>query len=518
MKKKNCFVMKKNCRFYKKIVEISFRSCKTVVVQLAILYFMLVSTSFSQDRSSNTSLVAYLQTKQFLDPQGQPYIELQFQYVGNTVVYKLIDSVNNNLQGEIAVVINVLRGAELVANDAYRLPSPIIKDEVIEDFYDIKRFSLSPGEYSCQIELFDLNAPNQFLKNVVDIVVEDRHTKSAAISDILIAETAYKTTEQTIFSRSGYDIFPRISTFYSYESLKIPYYFEVYWTKNNIDTNSEFSVVEQILVAETHEILTDYTKVSRHKIESHVPIFSVVDLAEIPSGNYLLRVAVINAKGEEIATRIYEFERNNDYQIDFVTEDLLIDPNFQLSIHQDSIAYYLASLIPIAQPQQVRIIVNALKEKDTEKNRKIIQSFWKQKDPQDSYQAWMRYKELVMYVERRFKTHFQPGFETDRGRVYLQYGAPNRVTEREVSPSEYPYEMWEYNKIKNYSNRKFIFYNPDLLHNTYRLLHSDMIGELRNPAWQYELNSRNNKRGNVDEPNEYNPDSWGNNARQLLGK
>ena len=101
--------------------------------------------------------------------------------------------------------------------------------------------------------------------------------------------------------------------------------------------------------------------------------------------------------------------------------------------------------------------------------------------------------------------------------VYLQYGAPSRTLDRELSASEYPYEMWEYNKIGIYSNKKFIFYNPDLVNNNYRLLHSDMIGELKNPRWQAELNSRSIKRGNVDDPNEYNPDSWGNNARQLLG-
>jgi len=487
-------------------------------------YFIFMSTSFSQERqerinnNTSASLVAYLQTKQFLDLKGEPYVELQFQYVGNSIVYQQIDSLDNSWQGEIAVIINIMRDNQVVASDAYRLHSPIMYDKIIEDFYDIKRFSLTAGVYSCEVELIDLNAPEQSITNSISIEIEDLLARVGSISDIIVAEMAYKTTEETVFSRSGYDIFPRISTFYSNEHIKIPYYFEVYWTEDDTQTNEEFSVVEQILVATNHEILPNYTKVSHHKITPLLPVFSSIDLNDIPTGKYSLRIALINSKGEEIAYKIYDFERNKEPVSSLTIPNLVLDPNFQLSIHQDSTSYYLASLIPIAEPQHVRTIVTTLKQKDAEQNRALIQSFWQQKNPQDPYQAWMRYKELVLYVDKQFKTHFQTGFETDRGRVYLQYGAPNRVTEREVSPSEYPYEMWEYNRIGNYSNRRFIFYNPDLVHNTYRLLHSDMIGELRNPSWQYELNSRNTKRGNVDDPNEYNPDAWGNNARQLLGK
>lgn len=78
-----------------------------------------------------------------------------------------------------------------------------------------------------------------------------------------------------------------------------------------------------------------------------------------------------------------------------------------------------------------------------------------------------------------YGNNFQDGFETDRGRVYLKYGAPSTHVVRENSPSEYPYEIWTYNKIGKYSNKRFVFYNPDLTNGAYRLLHSDVLGELK---------------------------------------
>jgi hypothetical protein len=87
---------------------------------------------------------------------------------------------------------------------------------------------------------------------------------------------------------------------------------------------------------------------------------------------------------------------------------------------------------------------------------------------------------------------------------------------KENSPSEYPYEIWQYNKIQAFSNKRFIFYNPDLVNNTYRLLHSDMIGELKNPGWSNALSKRNTTNGNIDDPNQNNEKHYGGNSNDLF--
>lgn len=480
---------------------------KTILYLIAVL-LLPATASYAQ---KGQRLTAYLQTKQFLAPEIGNYVEMHFQYVGYTISYKAQE---NDLIGEIAVMIDVLKDGQLVANDAYRLSTPLMVDGIVEDFYDIKRFALEPGAYVCNLELLDLNSTNSSIKTSFEIDV-DEFSDALSISEMLIAESASKTSEITAFSKSGYDIIPRIATFYPTELNALPVYFEVYNSDQLDDTL--FSIRQQLINSETEEKLAEYTKTTIHKTAPVVPVFKTIDMTGVPTGKYLLNVTVLDENKNELSSQYYEFERSNDAEIVINTTDMIIDPHFQLSIPDDSVQYYLASLIPISKPGQARTIFGTLKEKDQEKSRRLIQAIWKQTDPVNPYEAWMRYKEQVQYVQRAFKTHFQPGFETDRGRVYLQYGAPNRIIDREISASEYPYEMWEYNKIGIYSNKKFIFYNPDLLNNTYKLLHSDMIGELKNPSWQQELNGRNTKRGNTDDPNEFNPDSWGNNARQLLG-
>jgi hypothetical protein len=52
--------------------------------------------------------------------------------------------------------------------------------------------------------------------------------------------------------------------------------------------------------------------------------------------------------------------------------------------------------------------------------------------------------------------------------------------------------------------------------NNHRLLHSDMVGELRNPAWQQILNKRNTVNGTVDDPNMLNVKHFGGNSTDFF--
>lgn len=457
-------------------------------------------------------LTAYLQTKQFSAPGIGNYLEIHTQFAGYTVNYLPLDG---GLIGELAVNMKIAQFDSVIASDAYRLQSPFMLDSIIDDFYDIKRFALKPGIYQYYLELYDLNSKQDPVKAAFDIQVDD-FSDALSISDVLIAETAYEGDDQSPFYKSGYTIIPRISTFYPAELTHLPAYFEIY-NMNRLE-DSEFALKQTLVNAETGQEIDGLTRISKHAADEVVPVFRTIDISKVPTGTYVLTFTLLDRNLNELSAQTYEFERSNDVRTTVNPNELILDPAFQASITEDSVDFYLASLIPISGPNQVKVIIRELRTKDTEKMRRMIQAFWLETAPVNTYEEWMKYKIQVQFVEDLFSNNFQSGFETDRGRVYLQYGAPSRTVAREASPSEYPYEIWEYNKIGVFSNKKFIFYNPDLVNNAYRLLHSDMIGELKNPKWQFDLNRRNSANGNVDDPNQYNPNSWGNNSKELFGQ
>jgi GWxTD domain-containing protein len=305
-----------------------------------------------------------------------------------------------------------------------------------------------------------------------------------------------------------------LTNYYPSELSKIPVYFEVY--NSNQLGDSIFILRQTLKNVETETELIDYEYYSKHLNSPVVPIIRGVDIANLPTGKYELTYTILDRSKIEHFSQIYTFERTNMLDLNLNVENLVLDPAFQNSITDDSLDYFLESLIPIAKQSEILNIISSLKTKNKEVARKHIQGFWVKTSPTNPYEAWISYKQQVLFVQKLYSNNFQDGYETDRGRVYLKYGAPTNVVQKETSPSEYPYEIWQYNKIERFSNKRFIFYNPDLVNNTYRLLHSDMLGEVKNQGWQGALSKRNTVNGSVDNPNMYNQDHFGGNSNDLF--
>ena len=474
------------------------------------LFILLSLASFGQ----KNNLKAYIDVKEFYHPEIGNYAELELQFAIQSTSLKTIG--DTALQASLAIYIDILSKNKIVKSDAYVLNSPLyqIKDSLIEDFYEIKRYSLDPGKYELKIKIKDLNSEEikevSGSENFIINTIKDE----IAISDILPAEYAIRSNEESALQRYGLHIIPMFSNFYSSQSNTLLVYCELY--NSSIYQDTILGLMYRIMNAKNYIEKEEFTTISRFKTDTFIPKFKAINIDLLTSGSYLLEVCIVNREFEILVSRSYAFERDNSISARLNSESVILNPAFQESIVTDSIYYYLESLIPISKPSEVKNILSSIKSKNVEKCRKHIQAFWIKTSPIDSYESWIKYKRQVDFVEKVYANNFQEGFETDRGRVYLQYGSPNNIVAREASPSDYPYEIWTYNKIGVFSNKRFVFYNPDLVNRAYRLLHSDMIGELKNNSWPQILSKRNTVNGNTDNPNQNNIDHWGGNSNDYF--
>lgn len=475
------------------------------------LFFLIIGLCLAQfSFAQQQKLRAYLDTKQFYSPVEGNYIEIYLQFSGPTIQYK---GVEGGLQGDLAISINILTESASVASNAYRLQSPVMKDSIVEDFYDVQRFAVKPGKYTLAIELIDLNKNSDPVISKSPILIEDLG-ESISISDISTIEYAAPGNGTSPFYKSGYDMIPRISTFYPKELKSIPVYLELY---NTSQLEDSVCGIKQTIVNSTNgQELPEFTVMQKLNTSEVVPLLRNVDITNLTTGKYTLNYTILSRSMMELSTQSYEFERSNDGEVVYNPESILIDPDFQASITDDSVSFYLESLIPISKHTEVKNLIATLKTKDLELQRKHIQAFWLKTAPINTTDAWLKYKAQVLLVEKLYSNNFLQGYETDRGRVYLQYGSPSNIMQKETSATEYPYEIWVYNKIGSFSNKRFIFYNPDLVNNAYRLLHSDMIGELKNAGWSQALSRRSSSNGNVDDPNANHQQGYGLNSNDLF--
>ncbi|MBN1481381.1 GWxTD domain-containing protein [candidate division KSB1 bacterium] len=95
---------------------------------------------------------------------------------------------------------------------------------------------------------------------------------------------------------------------------------------------------------------------------------------------------------------------------------------------------------------------------ETEQNI-IYNEFWRQRDPTPNTQRNELKEEFfhrVDFANRNFTeiVSGRSGWQTDRGKIYIVYGAPDNVDRRESEITSIPSaETWYYNRL----NRKYIF-------------------------------------------------------------
>lgn len=480
-------------------------------MNIRILIILLAVFGFNCCHADEVNLKVYFADNQFYTPNGGNYLETDLEFVGSTLIYTRQDS---SIIAEIEVKQTIFKGDSALITDHYLLNSPAIIDSVFGNFHDIRRYALAPGTYSYHLSIKDIHSKNDPLVFSKTISIKD-FSNQLEFSPILAAASIIPNPKKpNMYTRMGYDIIPKHGNYYPTEAQNLLYYTELYNAAKTLKNDSVYVVQQQLIDDNGKLDLSDYTRYFRYKKSPLQPIPKLIDISLLPSGNYTLKLTVINRNKDVLASKSYQFDRTNTaarHKVDF--SNIVIDPAFVASIPKDSTGYYVASLIPISRQAEVKNIIRILKMKDSAMNIKYLQAFWKNISPLNPYESWIKYKKQVDLVGRLYGNNFMTGFETDRGRVYLEYGAPSSIIQRPSSPSEYPYEIWYYDRIKQYSKRRFVFYSPTGLGTDYRLLHSDMVGELHNNRWRYILNKRNTSGGSgFDDPTGGTPNYFGQHA------
>ena len=468
-------------------------------ILIIVSLFFIISCSFAQ---SKKSLKVYTDYNFYYDPSLGEYIELKFQFDANSLV---LVKENSWFRSKVDVEIQLLKDSTKIVRKLYAVESPKYQDSIFMDFFDVKRYPLKPGSYQLLISFSDPYSKQKSISSKQAIVVPDLHSK-ISISDIQVCENIRETSEVTILSKSGYALFPRLINYFPADCQFLPTYLELYNpSKDSVSLRLKTSFFKQ---GDTNEIV-DMTRFSDVVIQDVTPIIQKNIISNLSTGSYRMVYSLIQGS-TILCTSAYFFDRMNEPLEYIATDNIVLDPIFQKSIPNDSLPYYLASIIPVANPMEIPIINKLVKENDLDKMRKYMQSFWVITSGRlNASNSWLNYKEQVKMVEKTYSTAIFKGYESDRGRVYLKYGQPSAIAARETSPSEYPYEIWQYDKIKQFSNKRFVFYNPDLVNNHYQLLHSDMQGELKNYRWQQLLTKRNSPNQNIDDPNDGNKEHYG---------
>jgi GWxTD domain-containing protein len=409
------------------------------------------------------------------------YIEISLYIIGSSLS---CDPQKTKVYGVEYVIIIRDSMDQVVAGNRYRLSK---EGCPAKDLIDVKRFSLSRGAYTVEIEANDLVDSFDKVTILQEVVVEDVN-ESGTLSDIqLLSTITSKEDEVSSLHKSGLILEPLPFRFY-YPALTTLYvYLETYHAEK-LEGQPYLQYTIKPLSGDIPSPVITYKKINKEAVASNV---LQLDISTLLSGPYILEAALFDGNKQLQEIRKVGFSRFNPKGDSlFIDSGMLnVDFGFVKEIPEDSLEYDLRAIAPIVNPLEMDVLNSLIKKGNTKSRQFFLHKFWVGQAGKLAGPAFYSYMKVAKVVDENYRSGFGYGFETDRGYVFLKYGKPDEVITVEDEPSAPPYEIWFYTTFSatHQTNVRFLFYNPSLVRNGFQLLHSTARGEKYNDRWEVVL-------------------------------
>jgi GWxTD domain-containing protein len=205
----------------------------------------------------------------------------------------------------------------------------------------------------------------------------------------------------------------------------------------------------------------------------------MIDLAGLPPGEYGFEVTV---KGHDSTVSRRAPFRMGGMETVALTTPAEAAPDVFAQMSEAQLDTLYGPLVYLMTSDEMGVYSTLT----VEGKRGFLRRFWSKRDPtpgttanefQDAF--YQRIKE----ANRRFREGGAaeiPGWRTDRGRIYIKYGAPDEVLQRPQAGNTLPYEVWKYTRSRAL---KYVFLDQTQFGN-YALIWTDDRREPSRPNWQ----------------------------------
>lgn len=455
---------------------------------------LMVMFGLNVNAQNAKSLNSYISYATFNVPgeNASPYVETYITFDKSSINY--IKGANGEFNATVNITVMFKQGESVKNYGKYSLSSPSVADtaNISGFFMDMQRYSLDNGTYTLEVTLEDENNKTTPPFKVADQLIVD-YPETFSISSILGLESYSKADSESGTAKHGYNLIPMMMPFYPENANKISFYAEIYNAKKQLGEDEKYLLNTYICAFENSTILNNYYFTKRMTAKDIDVIINNLDITNLPSGNYYLVLEARDRNNEIIGLNRYFFQRSNPYyQID---NSMLASINttnvFTGQIDNlDTIREYIKCVAPISTMVEKEYAKELIGTNDITTMQQFFYTFWSSRNKTNPEQAWLDYYAQVQRVNMSFKTINGPGYGSDRGIVFLKYGAPDRIVQSYNEPGAYPYEIWHYYTLGTQRNKKFVFMTLDIVTNDFKLIHSDAVGELSNFRWTTEIYQR----------------------------
>lgn len=447
----------------------------TSVKHILTLSFLLVSFVLSAINVSITTLS--------FNQEG-PYLEIYSRVIGNSVQFVPAKIGSSVLKANIEFLLVLKQDKAVITADKFIMASPLL--ETPGDFWDLRRYSINPGEYNLELSYVDKNNISDTLVYKENLVIEGEN-ENVYSSDLLLLSDISSEQDAYAFQKAGFSFEPLTYNMFDSKDETLIFYTELY----NIPQDSASYYYSFVIKDnESGDFVTKpgFKKLGTAPDQQIMEDFSISDFK---SGNYELEFEV---KDKAMTSQYKSVSHFAVYHplVDYrstIKEDETYETSFVQILSEGEINYGLKAIFPRVTGDYSGLLAELIWTDDVEAKRYFLYNFWSQFSKDNASAVYNKYMEVAKAVDLKFYNSVGHGFESDRGYIFLKYGQPDDVVSVEDEPSAPPYEIWLYNFLEETKqpNVKFLFYNPSIVTNDYVLLHSTCRGEINNPQWEIKL-------------------------------
>ncbi len=461
-------------------------------LSFVIITLSLPGITLGADESADR-LNVYVGTNIFANPAYDTValVEFPFSLRRDEFTFFRPDSQDTFLHGRVFAQVDLIDTMGTTvdsANTYFAMRVASEAEAALKDYRIFNKLSLlaRPGIYAVRLSVYDVVSKNKGEFFINRVVVPRPERERLSISSVSLAYSidyvgpAADTNFRLI--KNGYRIYPNPVAIFSSEDTSISVYHEVYNLHPSQTDGSALQITYNILGKDS-TLLGELGVRSAPGGDSSAIVVATFDIKGWPVGLYYLQVIAFEEGSARVDSNLVPFGIINPLgaSVAYAMPQFFNDPYDRLMLSEkiDLVAYLLTpgqkeTMKTLSDSGKINYLNQYWKEHDSYPSTKIIE---------DRVGLVKRFE----YVNRMFSTNVKndDGWSTDRGRIYMTYGPWEEVDEVSSPRVGNAYVIWYYRTI---GEGKLFVFDDWSGNGDYRLVHSNVYGEMFSKDWDERLN------------------------------
>lgn len=451
----------------------------TVVLSLLLLSSVRSAENFYFDADYSV----------FRSSSAKSILEVYFSFTQKGLVFVKTGSDFVGVANTQIIIFDKLASKEIF-NEIYALQSKVndtTSKKLVSRLIGQQNLTIPNGSYILTFVGYDQNNPSRKDTIKLELSLNQFDDDKSSLSSLQLSSKIDKSADnESIFFKNGLEITPNPNLLFGGNLNKLYYYIEVYYPSVDFKTDSAYFSIA--VTDQKGKLLMEKRKPVNTKNEIYAET-GYLNMDSIVTGSYFLTASLIdNTSGKNVSRekKFFIYNTSNkkpDYtspdEQGYMQSEFILLTEKQVDDEYDKLIYYRTS----ADNKEWE------NSKTLEDKRKFLYKFWRKKDTNINtprVESRDEYFKRIKEANKLYKQSFTDGWKSDRGRIYVLYGAPSEIERHFMEADVKNYEIWKYDYFEGGTICVFAEIQTSG-EGSYFLVHSTMRNEFVDPNWLTKL-------------------------------